>query len=80
MVVGVEVDKETFDKATMAIVRIGTIIAFMSLVKITNTHRVSRENLNQIIKRNSNYKIDLNREVKQLLKKNDIPIYYIGKE
>lgn len=77
---GVEDDqsKENFDKIVSICIAIFHS-AMKLLGKSGNEYIVTKENINAKIKKDSNYKIDLNREIKQRIKKDNILAYYIEK-
>lgn len=76
--IGIE---EARESASMIIYLCDVLVA-MSISEILNNkgkYGVSRENINEMIPKNSNENIHLHREIKQTLKKYDTEIYYINK-
>ncbi|WP_304393110.1 hypothetical protein [uncultured Clostridium sp.] len=77
------IEPKVMKECTYLIVGTCTALLYVIMSYMIGTeedYQVTRENLNEKIKKKDNYRIDLNREVKQLLKKEDTPIYYIEKE
>lgn len=69
--------KDAEDKGTEMMMILAVLFAEISEMVLDDKYLVTRENLNEVIPKNSNENIHLNREIKQSLKKDTTPIYYI---
>lgn len=76
---GVEIEEDLVDANTVIFSGICAKILYLISQYSLDDYQLTKENLNTKVKKDNNYKIDLNREIKQILKKNNTSIYYIGK-
>ena len=74
---GFTFSKDTFDEFLMKVITISFVTKYLILTN-GDKYRITKDNLKEKVKKDSNEGITLNREIKQHFKKSNTPIYYIN--